>query len=162
MSRNVWLIVLFIYVFVASTSPVWILLQPRDYLSSYLLYTMILVGFVSILFVSPQFEMPAFTGWIAEKPAGGFGAIFPILYVTVACGACSGFHALVSSGTTAKQVASESHMLPIGYGAMLTEGALAILVIMACVAGLGAAAWTGEGVYTSWGAITGGLAADPH
>jgi len=129
-ARNIWLIVLFIYVFVASTSPVWILLQPRDYLNSYLLYSMVLVGLVSIIFASPHFEMPAFTGWFAEKPKGGTGSIFPILYVTVACGACSGFHALVSSGTTAKQVANERHILPIGYGAMLVEGVVALMALI--------------------------------
>ncbi|MBW1945964.1 MAG: carbon starvation protein A, partial [Deltaproteobacteria bacterium] len=122
--------VLFIYVFIASTSPVWILLQPRDYLNSYLLYAMVLVGFVSIMFATPHFEMPAFTGWFAEKPKGGMGSIFPILYVTVACGACSGFHALVSSGTTAKQVANEKHILPIGYGAMLVEGIVALMALI--------------------------------
>ncbi len=130
MAKNIWLILLFIYVFVASTSPVWILLQPRDYLNSYLLYAMVLVGFVSILFAAPHFEMPAFTGWFAEKPKGGMGSVFPILYVTVACGACSGFHALVSSGTTAKQVSNEKHILPIGYGAMLVEGVVALMALI--------------------------------
>ncbi len=129
-AKNIWLVVLFIYVFIASTSPVWILLQPRDYLNSYLLYSMVLVGFVSILFANPHLEMPAFTGWFAEKPKGGTGSIFPLLYVTVACGACSGFHALVSSGTTAKQVASERHILPIGYGAMLVEGVVALMALI--------------------------------
>ena len=129
-ATNIWLIFLFIYVFVASTSPVWILLQPRDYLNSYLLYAMVLVGFVSIMFAAPHFELPAFTGWFAEKPTGGMGSIFPILYVTVACGACSGFHALVSSGTTAKQVANEKHILPIGYGAMLVEGIVALMALI--------------------------------
>ena len=129
-AKNIWLIVLFLYVFVASTSPVWILLQPRDYLNSYLLYAMVLVGFASILVVAPHFELPAFTGWISEKPGGGMGSVFPILYVTVACGACSGFHALVSSGTTAKQVASEKHVLPIGYGAMLVEGVVALMALI--------------------------------
>ena len=129
-AKNIWLIVLFLYVFVASTSPVWILLQPRDYLNSYLLYAMVLVGFVSILAVAPHFELPAFTGWVSEKPGGGMGSVFPILYVTVACGACSGFHALVSSGTTAKQVASEKHVLPIGYGAMLVEGVVALMALI--------------------------------
>jgi carbon starvation protein len=129
-AKNIWLVALFIYVFVASTSPVWVLLQPRDYLNSYLLYAMVLVGFVSIMFVTPHLEMPAFTGWFAEKPKGGMGSIFPILYVTVACGACSGFHALVSSGTTAKQVTNEKHILPIGYGAMLVEGIVALMALI--------------------------------
>ncbi len=129
-AKDIWLVILFLYVFVASTSPVWILLQPRDYLNSYMLYAMVLVGLVSIFYVSPQFELPAFTGWIAEKPEGGVASIFPILYVTVACGACSGFHALVSSGTTAKQVSSEAHILPIGYGAMLVEGVVALMALI--------------------------------
>jgi len=129
-AKNIWLVLLFVYVFIASISPVWILLQPRDYLNSYLLYAMVLVGFVSILFASPHFEMPAFIGWFAEKPKGGMGSVFPILYVTVACGACSGFHALVSSGTTAKQVANEKHILPIGYGAMLVEGVVALMALI--------------------------------
>lgn len=129
-AKNIWLVLLFIYVFIASISPVWILLQPRDYLNSYLLYAMVLVGFVSILFAAPHFEMPAFTGWFAEKPKGGMGSVFPILYVTVACGACSGFHALVSSGTTAKQVSNEKHILPIGYGAMLVEGVVALMALI--------------------------------
>ncbi len=129
-AENIWLVVLFVYVFIASTVPVWILLQPRDYLNSYLLYVMVLVGFVSILFTSPHFELPAFTGWLAERPEGGVASIFPILYVTVACGACSGFHALVSSGTTAKQIANETHILPVGYGAMLVEGVVALMALI--------------------------------
>ena len=129
-AKNIWLVVLFVYIFIASVCPVWILLQPRDYLNSYLLYAMVLVGLVSIFFASPDFNMPAFTGWFAEKPKGGMGSVFPILYVTVACGACSGFHALVSSGTTAKQVANEDHILPIGYGAMLVEGVVALMALI--------------------------------
>ena len=129
-AKNIWLVILFVYVFIASTSPVWILLQPRDYLNSYLLYAMVLIGFISILFVTPHFEMPAFTGWFAEKPKGGVGSVFPILYVTVACGACSGFHALVSSGTTAKQINDEKDLLPVGYGAMLLEGVVALMALI--------------------------------
>lgn len=129
-ARHVWMVVLFAYVFVASTIPVWMLLQPRDYLNSYLLYTMVVAGFGGILLVRPELNMPAFVGWKADLPGGGVGHLFPILYVTVACGACSGFHALVSSGTTAKQLASERHMLPIGYGSMLIEGLVALMALI--------------------------------
>jgi len=129
-ARRVWIGVLLGYVFVASVIPVWLLLQPRDYLNSYLLYAMMVVGFLGIMVASPTFSMPAFSGWSAEKPGGGIGGLFPILYVTVACGACSGFHALVSSGTTAKQVDRERHILPIGYGAMLVEGLLALMALI--------------------------------
>ena len=129
-ARTAWLIVLFAYVFVASTIPVWLLLQPRDYLNSYLLYAMMLIGFLGILIAVPRLEMPAFCGWTALSPRGKTGAIFPLLFVTVACGACSGFHALVSSGTTAKQIGNEKHILPIGYGGMLVEGILALMALV--------------------------------
>jgi len=131
-AKNIWLVVLFIYVFIASVVPVWMLLQPRDYLNSYLLYSMILLGFISIIFVNPTIQMPAFSGLVVEEPTKGGvqWALFPILYVTVACGACSGFHALVASGTTAKQLDREAHILPIGYGAMLVEGIVAIMALI--------------------------------
>jgi carbon starvation protein len=129
-ARNVWLVVLFIYAGVASIVPVWVLLQPRDYLNSYLLYAMIIAGFLGILVAAPSFQMPAFMGWSALNHKGDIARLFPILYVTVACGACSGFHALVSSGTTAKQLDSERHMVPIGYGAMLVEGLLALMALV--------------------------------
>ncbi len=128
-ARNIWIIVLMLYVFVASVLPVWLLLQPRDYLNSYLLYVMMIAGVLGIFVAAPHFVMPAFTGWSATTPKGGIGHIFPILYVTVACGACSGFHALVASGTTAKQLDNERHIKPIGYGAMLVEGILALVAI---------------------------------
>jgi carbon starvation protein len=86
----------------------------------------------------------------------GVPPMFPFLLVTIACGAVSGFHSLVSSGTTVRQLDKETDALPIGFGAMLMEGALAILVIMACVAGLGAAAWQTGGLYSSWGDVQGG------
>ncbi|NQT92058.1 MAG: carbon starvation protein A, partial [Lentisphaerae bacterium] len=129
-AQKIWLVVLFVYVSVASIVPVWLLLQPRDYLNSYLLYAMVLLGFAGILFVRPEFNMPAFVGWAAQDPKGSIANLFPILYVTVACGACSGFHALVSSGTTAKQLDSERHILPIGYGAMLVEGLVALMALI--------------------------------
>ena len=128
-AKHIWLVVLMIYAGVASVTPVWVLLQPRDYLNSFLLYAMIIAGFVGIVVAAPHFEMPVFMGWSAVNHKGGIAHLFPILYVTVACGACSGFHALVSSGTTAKQLDSERHMKPVGYGAMLVEGALALMAL---------------------------------
>ncbi|MBT3193576.1 MAG: carbon starvation protein A [Verrucomicrobia bacterium] len=130
-----WLVILFAYAGLASVVPVWILLQPRDYLNSFLLYAMMLGGFVGILVAAPHFQMPAFTGWSAMNHKGGVAYLFPILYVTVACGACSGFHALVSSGTTAKQLDTERDMKPVGYGAMLVEGVLALMALtsVACL-----------------------------
>lgn len=128
-ARSVWLAVLFVYVFVASIIPVWLLLQPRDYLNSFLLYAMVAMGLIGIIWASPTYQLPAFAGWSAAAPGGKIGHLFPILYVTVACGACSGFHSLVSSGTTAKQLSSERHMLPVGYGAMLVEGLVALMAL---------------------------------
>ncbi len=133
-AQNVWMIVLFAYVFIASTIPVWVMLQPRDYLNSYLLYAMILMGVLGIVIARPQFDLPAFTGWSAELPGGGFASLFPILFVTVACGACSGFHALVASGTTAKQIDNESHIQPIGYGGMLVEGVVGLMALISVAA----------------------------
>jgi len=129
-AKTTWLIVLFIYAGVASVVPVWILLQPRDYLNSYLLYAMMIAGFLGIVIAAPTFQMPAFVGWSAATHKGNIAYLFPILYVTVACGACSGFHALVSSGTTAKQLDTERHMGAIGYGAMLVEGGLALMALI--------------------------------
>jgi carbon starvation protein len=129
-ATNIWLCVLFAYVFVASTIPVWLLLQPRDYLNSYLLYAMIVLGFLGVLFYRPDIKMPAFVGFSATDPKGNPASLFPLLFVTVACGACSGFHALVASGTSAKQVSSEKEILPVGYGGMLVEGALAVMALI--------------------------------
>lgn len=127
---KIWLVVLFAYVAVASVLPVWLLLQPRDYLNSYLLYAMMLLGFVGIVVMRPEFNMPAFVGWSSINSKGSVGSIFPILYVTVACGAISGFHALVASGTTSKQLDSERHIKPIGYGSMLVEGVVALMALI--------------------------------
>lgn len=126
---NIWLVVLFIYVFVASVIPVWMLLQPRDYLNSYLLYAMMILGFLGIMFAAPGLKYVGFAG-LSVKKGDAVSGLFPILFVTVACGACSGFHALVSSGTTSKQLDSEKHILPIGYGSMLVEGVLALMALI--------------------------------
>lgn len=120
-----WGLVLIAYCFVASTTPVWILLQPRDYLSSYLLYASLLGGFFGILFGGFTAQYPAFTQyWVPN-----LGSLFPILFITVACGACSGFHAVVASGTSSKQLNKESDARPIGYGAMLIEGLVAVIAL---------------------------------
>ena len=120
-----WDIFLIIYCFVASTTPVWILLQPRDYLSSFLLYASVLGGFAGILLSGVPIQFPAFNGWSDPQ----LGRLFPILFITVACGACSGFHATVASGTTSKQINKESDSKLIGYGAMLIEGLVAVIAI---------------------------------
>lgn len=125
---DTWKILLFIYVFFAATLPVWILLQPRDYLSSFLLYSILIAGIVGIFAAGPTISMPAFTGFKTD-----LGYLFPILFVTVACGAISGFHSLVSSGTTSKQLDRETDARPIAYGSMLIEGLLSIIALITAV-----------------------------
>ena len=121
-----WKYALLAYVCVASVTPVWILLQPRDYLNSFLLYAMLGGAVVGAIIVHPPVQTSSF--FISVNPAK-LGPIFPLLFVTVACGSISGFHSLVSSGTTAKQLDSERHVKVIGYGAMLIEGLLAIIAV---------------------------------
>ena len=130
MSRTAWIIFIGIYIAVASLVPVWILLQPRDYLSSFLLYAMIALALIGII-GSPitgnaTFTIPAFTGWKT-----GLGTMFPALFITVACGACSGFHSLISTGTSSKQLDNEKNAKAIGYGSMLIESALGIISLIA-------------------------------
>ena len=132
-SRTSWLYAAYGYCFFASVLPMWLLIQPRDYLSVFLLLGMILAGVVGILVGNPTINMPAFKGFtVAIRP------LFPILFVTIACGAVSGFHSLVSSGTSSKTVSNEKDMLKVGYGAMILESLLAVLAL--CVAGAAAAA----------------------
>ncbi|MFA5043850.1 MAG: carbon starvation protein A [Kiritimatiellia bacterium] len=121
--KKAWCLVLIVYCFVASTAPVWILLQPRDYLSSYLLYFSVLGGFIGILCGGFAVQYPAFKAWHDPQ----LGMLFPILFITIACGACSGFHSLVASGTTAKQLNKETDARKIGYGAMLVEGLVGVM-----------------------------------
>lgn len=125
LSKQTWIILLMIYIFVASVTPVWILLQPRDYLNSYLLYAMIIGALLGIFILRPQIQMEGFVGFNVE---GQY--LFPFLFVTVACGAISGFHSLVGSGTSSKQLYKESDAKKIGYGAMLIEGLLAIVALI--------------------------------
>ncbi|MBR4172035.1 MAG: carbon starvation protein A [Kiritimatiellae bacterium] len=132
-AKTIWVIVLFVYCFSASTLPVWLLLQPRDYLNSYLLYVMLALGLVGVFVTCPHIGIDAFTGFSVTTAAKGTQHLFPLLFVTVACGACSGFHALVASGTTSKQLDSEAHIRPIGYGCMLLEGVVALLALLSVV-----------------------------
>ena len=129
-SRTFWVLFIAVYVTVASLLPVWILLQPRDYLSSFLLYGMMILAVVSIIggtFTgAATVEIPAFAGW---KTSGG--TLFPALFITVACGACSGFHSLISSGTSSKQLNSEKDAKIIGYGSMIIESALGVISLIA-------------------------------
>jgi carbon starvation protein len=122
-----WDLILFAYIFVASTVPVWILLQPRDYLNSFFLYALMLGGMVGIFFAAPTINIPAFNSFSLDK----VGYLFPALFVTVACGAISGFHSIVGSGTTAKQLNKETDGRIVGYGGMLIEGMLAVLSLIA-------------------------------
>lgn len=125
--KNVWQIIVFIYIAVASIVPVWALLQPRDYLNSYLLVIMIVMAVVGVVATNPSIHLPAFTGFYVE----GMGSMFPILFVTIACGAVSGFHSLVSSGTASKQINNEKAMLPVSFGAMLMESLLGVISLIA-------------------------------
>lgn len=130
-SLNFWLIILLIYAFFASITPVNILLQPRDYLSAYLLFLGIGVGFVGIIISHPYINAPLFS--VSKK---SFLPLWPMLFVTVACGAVSGFHCLIASGTTSKQLPNQKFARRIGYGAMLLEGILALLALLCVSAGL--------------------------
>lgn len=133
LSSQAWMVIVGIYILVASVTPVWILLQPRDYLSSFLLYGMIALAVVGIVGSNPTLDIPAFTGFIdTVAPTGtSLGYLFPALFVTIACGAISGFHSLVASGTTAKQLNNEGDARKIAYGSMLIECALAIISVCA-------------------------------
>ncbi len=119
------------YGFVAATLPVWLLLAPRDYLSTFLKIGTILALAVGIVFVAPTLQMPAMTQFVAGNGPVWSGSLFPFLFITIACGAVSGFHALISSGTTPKMVDNESHMRYIGYGGMLAESFVAVMALVA-------------------------------
>lgn len=126
LSFKTWFAILAIYSFIASVLPVWALLQPRDFTNFFLLLAFLIMGVAGVLISRPEFKVPAFTSFNTN-----LGYLFPIMFVTVACGAISGFHSLVSSGTTSKQISSETHARPIGYGGMLLEGVLAIIALFA-------------------------------
>lgn len=130
-TREFWLIFVFIYVIIACVTPVWALLQPRDYLNSFLLIAMMIGAFVGVLVYNPAMNLPAFTSFKIVGANGSVSYLFPALFVTIACGAVSGFHSLVSSGTASKQIKNEKAMLPVSFGAMLLESALAITALIA-------------------------------
>jgi len=123
-----------LYAFVASVLPVWMLLAPRDYLSTYLKIATVVTLAVGILFVQPELKMPALTQFIGGGGPVLPGSVFPFMFITIACGAISGFHAIIGSGTTPKMIGNERDVLFVGYGAMLTEGFVATMaLISACV-----------------------------
>ena len=126
-SGDIWIWILALYIMVAAIVPVWILLQPRDYLCSFLLYGVTGAAIAGIVVANPSLSLPGFTSFETS-----LGYLFPALFITVACGAISGFHSLVASGTTAKQIDNERHILPIGYGGMLIECVIAIIALI-CV-----------------------------
>ena len=132
--KAAWSYITFVYIFFAAVLPMWLLKQPRDHMTTFMFVAMIAGAVVGLLVAHPTMNLPVFTGFTNEK----LGTMFPILFVTVACGAVSGFHSLVSSGTSSKTVENEKDMLKVGYGAMILESLLAVLAL--CVAGAAAAA----------------------
>jgi carbon starvation protein len=129
--RTPWIIIIGVYIAVASLLPVWIMLQPRDYLSSFLLYAMMVIALIGIVLSAvtgnATFQLPVFSGFRLENGS----TLFPVLFITVACGACSGFHSLIATGTSSKQLDSEAHAKPVGYGSMLIESALGVIAMIA-------------------------------
>ncbi len=149
LSVEAWVWTLLLYSFVASVLPVWLLLQPRDYLNAHQLITALVLLFVGLLVLQPEIQAPM----IRMHPEGA-PPMIPFLFITIACGAISGFHGLVSSGTTSKQVACMTDARPIGYGGMLGEGTLGLLAVLASTAGFASSAeWTTH--YASWSAASG-------
>jgi len=132
--KDAWTYITFVYIFFAAVLPMWLLKQPRDIMTTFMFVGMIVGAALGLVVAHPAMNLPAFTGFHNEK----LGNLFPILFVTVACGAVSGFHSLVSSGTSSKTVENERDMLKVGYGAMVLESLLAVLAL--CVAGAAAAA----------------------
>ena len=123
--KTTWLYVVFAYMFMAAVMPMWLLMEPRDYLSVFLLLGMIASGVIGVIFTNPSIELPAFNGFVVNGQP-----LFPILFITIACGAVSGFHSLVSSGTSSKTVSNEKDMLFIGHGSMLIESILAVVSLI--------------------------------
>ncbi len=132
LSKDAWSYITFVYIFFAAVLPMWLLKQPRDYRTTFMFIGMIAGAVIGLLVAHPTMNLPVFTGFTNEK----LGTLFPILFVTVACGAVSGFHSLVSSGTSSKTIENEKDMTKVGYGAMVLESLLAVLAL--CVAGAAA------------------------
>jgi carbon starvation protein len=148
--QQTWAFAILGYCCVASLAPMWALLQPRGYLGGFVLYAALGLGVIGMLFGGYEIVQPAFKTWEAGGPTG---SLFPFLFVTIACGACSGFHGLVCSGTTSRQIESERHLQPVGYGAMLAEGFVALISLVtvmivapAALAGLAPGTIYGNGI----------------
>ena len=155
---GVWMWIFFAYIIVAAAIPVNVLLQPRDYLNSFLLYAGLIIGFIAAIFTFKGFEIPAVSAFSPILLGGKPTPFWPAIPLVIACGSLSGFHSLVASGTSSKQLTKESDALPIGYGAMFTEGFLSTIVIVA-IAGFGYTALKNAGVdaatlnMENWGAM---------
>lgn len=149
LASGTWVVILLAYAFAASTLPVWALLQPRDYLNSWLLYLGLGTAYLGLFVLRPEFAAPVLDAQPPEAPP-----IFPFVFIVIACGAISGFHGLVSSGTTSKQIDKETDAVPIGYGGMVGESLLGLLAVLACTAGFRSAeSWAAH--YASWGSASG-------
>jgi len=148
LTQNFWVLILLVYAFAASTLPVWSLLQPRDYLNSLLLYLGLGTAYLGFFVLQPSFSAPV----LNISPVGA-PPIFPFVFIVIACGAVSGFHGLVSSGTTSKQIDKETDAVPIGYGGMVGESMLGLLAVLACTAGFRSSETWSEH-YASWTAAS--------
>ena len=151
-TKEVWTYLVFGYIFLAAVLPMWLLMQPRDFMTTFMFVGMIVGAVLGLVVAHPSMNLPAFTGFHNETS----GDLFPILFVTVACGAVSGFHSLVSSGTSSKTIANEKDMPKVGFGAMLLESLLAVLAL--CVAGAAAAADGTAAVGTPFAIFSSGVA----
>ena len=150
--KATWSYITFAYIFLASVLPMWLMKQPRDYMTTFMFAGMIIGATLGIVVAHPNMNLPVYTGFHNDT----LGNLFPILFVTVACGAVSGFHSLVSSGTSSKTIANEKDMLKVGYGAMVLESLLAVLAL--CVAGAAAAADGTAAAGTPFQIFSGGVA----
>lgn len=130
LTASQWNYVIMAYLFVAAVAPMWLLMQPRDYMTTFMFLGMIIGGVVGVLMGHPEMKLNAFNGFVLTSETGTKSYMFPTLFVTIACGAISGFHSLVSSGTSSKTVSNETDMLPVGYGAMLLETLLGVIALI--------------------------------
>ena len=152
LGKDMWIYIAFVYIFLAAVLPMWFVMQPRYYMSTFMFVGMIAGAVLGLIFAHPDMNLPAFTGFQNES----LGTLFPILFVTVACGAVSGFHSLVSSGTSSKTISNEKDMLKVGYGAMVLESLLAVIAL--CVAGAAAGADGTAAVGTPFQIFSSGVA----
>ena len=137
-NKTMWIYIIMIYLFLASVLPMWLLMQPRDYMTTFMLIGMLVGAFVGVLVGHPDMNLNAFNGFTVVSSTGAKSYLFPTLFVTIACGAVSGFHSLVSSGTSSKTVRNEKDMLFVGYGAMILEtllGVISLIVVGAVAVG---------------------------